>query len=60
MKGAGGWWHIDQKSLIPLCDHWNIIKGLPDSLHLQRAARSMRVFQLFTGKGFPEMIKRVT
>ena len=53
MKGADGWWHIDQKLLIPLCDHWNIIKGLPDSLHVQRAARSMRVFQLFTRERAP-------
>lgn len=60
-KGTDRWLgHIDQKMLIPPPDQWEIIKGLHDSLHLGRQTMSTIVFWLFTGKGLPETIKRVT
>ena len=60
IKGPDGWWHTDQKLLIPSSDHWKITKGLHDSLHLGRDAMPVVVFQVFTGKGLLETIKRVT
>lgn len=59
-EGKDGWWHVDQKLLVPLSDQWKITKGLHDSLHLGRDALSTIDFPLFTGKVLLDTNKRIT